>query len=46
MRDAREAIYEDEDFEELFNVRGCSAIAPWSLPFVTVMQFVEGLWNR
>jgi transposase len=46
MRDVLGAIYEDEDFEELFEVRGRPAIAPWRLALVTVMQFSEGLSDR
>jgi transposase len=46
MRDVLGAIYEDEDFEELFEVRGRPAIAPWRLALVTVMQFAEGLSDR
>ena len=40
------SIYEDEDFAELFKVRGRPAIAPWRLALVTVMQFSEGLSDR
>ena len=43
MRDVLCTIYEDEDFSELFEVRGRPAIAPWRLALVTVMQFSEGL---
>jgi transposase len=39
-------IYDDEDFSELFEVRGRPAIAPWRLALVTVMQFSEGLSDR
>src|SRR5919112_6233951 len=46
MRNVLGAIYEDEDFEELFEVRGRPAIAPWRLALVTVMQFSEGLSDR
>ncbi len=46
MRDVLGAIYDDEDFEELFEVRGRPAIAPWRLALVTVMQFAEGLSDR
>ena len=40
------SIYKDEDFAELFEVRGRPAIAPWRLALVTVMQFSEGLSDR
>jgi len=46
MRNVLGTIYEDEDFAELFEVRGRPAIAPWRLALVTVMQFSEGLSDR
>ena len=46
MRDVLGAIYEDEDFAEIFEVRGRPAIAPWRLALVTVMHFAEGLSDR
>src|SRR5215213_2410867 len=46
MRNGLGSIYEDEDFAELFEVRGRPAIAPWRLALVTVMQFSEGLSDR
>ena len=46
MRDALGAIYEDEDFAQLFEARGRPAITPWRLALVTVMQFAEGLSDR
>jgi transposase len=46
MRNVLGTIYEDEDFAELFEVRGRPAIAPWRLALVTVMQFAEGLSDR
>jgi transposase-like protein DUF772 len=46
MRDVLGAIYDDEDFAQLFEVRGRPAIAPWRLALVTVMQFAEGLSDR
>ena len=46
MRDVLGSIYDDEDFAELFEVRGRPAIAPWRLALVTVMQFSEGLSDR
>jgi transposase len=46
MRDVLGTIYADEDFAELFEVRGRPAIAPWRLALVTVMQFSEGLSDR
>ncbi len=46
MRDVLGAIYKDEDFAGVFEVRGRPAIAPWRLALVTVMQFAEGLSDR
>src|SRR5215212_59555 len=46
MRDVLGTIYADEDFSELFKVRGRPAIAPWRLALVTLMQFSEGLSDR
>jgi transposase len=46
MRDVLGSIYADEDFSELFEVRGRPAIAPWRLALVTLMQFSEGLSDR
>jgi transposase len=40
------SIYDDEDFAELFEVRGRPAVTPWRLALVTVMQFCEGLSDR
>src|SRR5688500_3240376 len=46
MRNVLGTIYDDEDFAELFEVRGRPAIAPWRLALVTLMQFSEGLSDR
>jgi len=46
IRDVLGSIYDDEDFSELFEVRGRPAITPWRLALVTVMQFSEGLSDR
>lgn len=46
MRDAFGTVYEDGDFEDLFEARGRPAVAPWRLALVTVMQFAEGLSDR
>jgi transposase len=46
MRDVLGAIYDDEDFSELFEVHGRPAIAPWRLALVTLMQFSEWLSDR
>ena len=46
MRDVLGAIYDDEGFAQLFEVRGRPAIVPRRLALVTVMQFAEGLFDR
>jgi transposase len=46
MRNVLGSIYDDEDFLDLFEVRGRPAIAPWRLALVTLMQFSEGLSDR
>jgi len=46
MRDMLGSMYDDEDFSELFEVRGRPAITPWRLALVTVMQFSEELSDR
>jgi transposase len=46
VRDELGAIFEDEDFAELFPRRGQPAMAPWRLALATVMQFAQGLSDR
>jgi transposase len=46
MRDALGTIYTDEQFADLFPVRGQPAEAPWRLALVTVFQFLERLPDR
>jgi transposase len=46
MRDALGTIYRDEQFADLFPVRGQPAEAPWRLALVTVFQFMERLPDR
>lgn len=46
LRDEFGPVYEDEEFAELYAVRGQPAEAPWRLAWVTVMQFAEGLTDR
>jgi hypothetical protein len=36
------AVAHDEDFAQLFEVRGRPAIAPWRSALVTAMQFAKG----
>jgi transposase len=46
MRDILGTIYRDEQFADLFPVRGQPAEAPWRLALVTVFQFMERLPDR
>ncbi len=46
MRDELGIIYADEDFADLFAVRGKPAEAPGRLALVTLMQYAEGLTDR
>ena len=46
LRDELGLIFTDEDFADLFPQRGQSALAPWRLALVTVMQFRENLSDR
>lgn len=39
-------IFEDADFTELFSKVGQSAVPPWRLALVTIMQFRENLSDR
>lgn len=46
LRDTLGPLYSDEDFADLFPVRGQPAAAPWRLALVTALQFLEGLPDR
>lgn len=46
MRDELGTFFEDEDFTDLFPRRGQSAISPWRLALITLMQFAENLTDR
>jgi transposase len=46
LRDEFSALYEDEDFRELYPARGQPGLAPWRLALVTVFQFLEHLSDR
>ena len=46
MRDEFGTLYEDEQFGDLFSVRGQPALSPWRLALVTIMQFAENLPDR
>ena len=38
LRDAFDALYEDEDFRSLYPARGQPGLTPWRLALVTVFQ--------
>ena len=46
LRDELGVFYNDEDFAELYPERGQSAIAPWRLMMILIMQFLENLSDR
>ena len=46
IRDEFGALYQDEDFAELFPDRGQPTLSPWRLAAVTVVQFLENLSDR
>ncbi len=46
LRDEFGAIFEDEQFADLFPARGQPAMAPWQLAWITLMQFAEDLTDR
>src|SRR5450759_4887652 len=46
LRDELGVVYTDEQFTDLFSVRGQPAESPAGLALVTVLQFVEGLTDR
>ena len=46
MRDELGVFWQDQDFARLYPSRGQSAVAPWRLALVTIMQYIEGLSDR
>ncbi len=46
LRDEIGLFYQDEEFAELYPDRGQSAIAPWRLTMILIMQFLENLSDR
>ena len=46
LRDELGLFYQDEEFAELYPDRGQSAIAPWRLTMILIMQFLENLSDR
>jgi len=46
LRDELGVVYANDDFSQLFSLRGAPAEAPGRLALVTVLQFAEGLTDR
>lgn len=46
LRDEIGTIYTDRDFADLFSPYGQSAVSPWRLALICVMQFIEDLTDR
>ncbi len=46
LRDELGLFYQDEDFAELYPDRGQTALAPWRLTMILIMQFLENLSDR
>src|SRR6266705_2096319 len=46
IRDELGVVYANDDFSQLFSLRGAPAEAPGRLALVTVLQFAEGLTDR
>ena len=46
LRDELGVFYNDDEFAELYPDRGQSAIAPWRLTMILIMQFLENLSDR
>jgi transposase len=46
LRDELGVFYNDEEFAELYPDRGQSAIPPWRLVMILIMQFMENLSDR
>jgi transposase len=46
LRDELGAFYQDEEFAQLYPNQGQSAIAPWRLVMILIMQFLENLSDR
>jgi transposase len=46
LRDELGTVFADEDFAELYPVRGQPAAAPWRLALVSIFQYAEGLSDR
>ena len=46
LRDQIGTLYNDQDFTTLFSGWGQTAIAPWRLALICILQFIEDLTDR
>ena len=46
IRDSLGSIYLDQDFSDLFSVKGQPAQSPWRLALISLMQYMENLSDR
>jgi len=46
LRDEIGTLYTDQDFTDLFSGYGQTAIAPWRLALICILQFIEDLADR
>ena len=46
IRDTLGSIYVEEDFADLFSIKGQPAQSPWRLALICVMQYMENLSCR
>ena len=46
LRDKLGTIYEDQQFKDLYAHDGQSAVSPWRLALITVLQFAENMPDR
>ena len=46
FRDKLETIFTDDDFADLYPIKGQPATAPWRLAFITILQYRENLSDR
>jgi transposase len=46
LRDHIGTLYSDQDFTRLFSGWGQTAIAPWRLALICILQFIEDLTDR
>lgn len=46
IRDTLGSIYIDEDFTDLFSIKGQPAQSPWRLALICILQYMENLSDR